>query len=131
MQQRVQFESSRYDSDGRAVFCPGDTIQATVTLVADQDVHARGVQIWCGCQVHGSGTAETVDLVPEHFCMEGDVQAGQPIVGRVEATLPTDAPVSYQGRRVKFDWCIRMRVDIPIWRDQRIEFPFLVMPRGQ
>jgi len=43
--------------------------------------------------------------------------------------VPAGGPVSFQGRYVKMDWMVRVRVDIPIWRDKVLELPFIVTPR--
>lgn len=126
--EEIHFVANRWSNDGLPVYQPGDRVSGTCTLVPDRDARTRGVQLWIGCRIHGSGTAETFDLAPESFVFQGDLQSGVPVVARFDAEIPVHAPVSYQGRRIKFDWEVRLRVDIPIWPDQRLEFPFLVEP---
>ena len=91
--------------------------------------HARGVQLHVACFVHGSGTAETVDIVPEHFAFQGDIQSGIPVYGTFSGRIPAEGPLTFAGRGIKFDWEVRVRVDIPFWRDQRFNYPFCVVPR--
>ncbi len=125
----VRFEGARHDADGVPVYEVGEELRGTFTLVADHDTHARGVQLQVACFIHGSGTAETVALVPEHMAYQGDLPADQPVQGSFRAVIPSDGPLSYAGRRIKCDWEVRLRVDIPIWRDPRYSFPFRVVPR--
>ncbi len=127
--QEIHFDTGRRGDGGRPVYCPGELVSGTVQIVPDADANTRGVWLWVGCRVHGSGTAETVDLVPERMIHEGPLSAGMPITARFEAHLPDTAPLSYQGRRVKFDWEVGLRVDIPIWPDRRYAEPFGVVPR--
>jgi hypothetical protein len=127
--QEIRFEARDIDPSGAPVYQPGDRVAGTVTIVPDADASTRGVQLWVGCKIHGSGTGETVDIQPEAFIYEGDLQAGMPINASFSATLPDNAPLSYQGRRVKFDWQVTLRVDIAIWPDKRYSVPFVVVPR--
>ncbi len=127
--QEIRFEARALDPSGAPIYQPGDRVKGTVTIVPDADAGTRGVQLWIGCRIHGSGSSETLDILPEGFIHEGGLQAGLPINATFDATLPDNAPLSYQGRRVKFDWAVTLRVDIPIWPDQRYSVPFLVVPR--
>ena len=127
--QDVRFEAPEYDPSGAPVFRPGDRVKGQVTVVPDSDANTRGIQMWVGCRIHGSGTGESVELMPEEFIYEGNLQAGMPINASFDVTLPENAPLSYQGRRIKFDWQVALRVDIPIWPDQRYSVPFMVLPR--
>lgn len=128
LRQDFEFRAPSHTGDGTPIYMPGDLVQGTVTIYPEERANTRGVQLWIGCLIHGSGTSETIDLAPEHFIHEGDIEAGVPISASFGAPIPTDAPLSYQGRRIKFDWQVRLRVDIPIWPDKRYSVPFLVVP---
>jgi hypothetical protein len=129
MDQQISFEAHSHSPDGLPVYTPGDVIKGQVTVLPDKDAHTRGVQLWVGCHIHGSGTAEEVTLVAEHFISEGDLTAGQPAIGSFETVVPELAPLSYKGRRINFDWQVRLRIDVPVWPDKRYSFPFVVEPR--
>lgn len=127
----LQFQTQRYNAAGEPVYEPGDQVAGSVTIVPDQDANVRGVQMWIGCRIHGSGTSEAVDLLPEQFIHQGPLQAGMPINASFSVQLPENAPLSYHGRRIRFDWEVRLRIDVPIWPDQRSGFGFAVVPRSR
>ena len=130
MQVDVNFEAPAATADGLAQYQPGQTVRGTVACIPDTDLHTRGLMMAIGCHIHGSGTAEDLLLQPEFPLHVGDMPAGEEIRYEFEVPLPDDAPLSYQGRRVKFDWAVRLRVDIPIWPDKRSEHLFWVAPKG-
>jgi len=107
----------------------GERLRLSLRVRTDGDLHCRGVLAQVGCRLHGSGTAEDVVVFPEQQIHEGDLAAGQVTEHTYEVTVPGSGPVSFQGRYVKTDWCVRVRVDIPIWVDKRLTLPFLVTPR--
>lgn len=127
--QEASFEAERWSNDGLPVYEPGEVVRGSITLIPDRDARTRGVQLWIGCRIHGSGTPEAFELAPEQFVYQGDLQAGGAIVAPFGVALPLHAPPTYQGRRVKFDWEVRLRVDVPLWADKRLSFPFIVEPR--
>lgn len=126
----IQFDAPAVTPDGLPQFEPGQTVRGTVLCRPESNATTRGLMLSIGCHIHGSGTPEDLFLQPEMPVHVGDLTAGQVISHRFDVTLPADAPLSYQGRRIKFDWALRLRVDIPIWPDQRWEHPFVVVPRG-
>jgi hypothetical protein len=128
MDHEIVFRGGEPGPDGLTRYRPGDRVSGHLTLYPDRDTHARGVWLGVVCQIHGSGTAEQVVACEDLLSYDGDLHAGQPVTIGFDALLPKTAPLSYQGRRVKFDWQVRARVDIPIWRDPKLSFPFLVVP---
>lgn len=127
--QEASFEAERWNNEGLPVYEPGQRIRGRIVLVPDRDARTRGVQLWVGCRIHGSGTPEEFELEPEHYVYQGDLVAGNVIEAPFDVALPAHAPITYAGRRVKFDWEVRLRVDVPIWPDKRLAFPFIVEPR--
>ncbi|MFQ5810922.1 MAG: hypothetical protein ACE5JM_14995, partial [Armatimonadota bacterium] len=107
----------------------GATRKLNLTVRTDEDIHCRGVQCWVGCRIHGSGTSEEAALEEEHLIHEGDFRAGLAINRTISVTIPPYGPVTFIGRYVKCEWMVRVRVDIPVWRDKRIELPIVVTPR--
>jgi hypothetical protein len=107
----------------------GGRCRLNITVHTDSEFHCRGVRCWIGCRVHGSGSEDTCELWAEQFIHEGDILAGHTISHSVDIAAPDRGPVSFQGRYVKCDWLVRVRVDIPVWRDKRLDLPFLVTPR--
>ncbi|MCC7494467.1 MAG: hypothetical protein IT204_19070 [Fimbriimonadaceae bacterium] len=128
MPAEVQWEATEWSPEGLPVYRPGDRIRGRVALAPEHDAHTRGVQLWLGCAIHGSGSPEHYSLIEEHFIYEGDLTAGLPVNAEFSTVLSELAPLSYQGRRIKFDWQLILRVDIPIWPDQRLTYPFVVLP---
>ncbi|MCE5216130.1 hypothetical protein LLH03_03765 [bacterium] len=107
----------------------GERLRLSLRVRTDGDLHCRGVLAQVCCHLHGSGTAEEVVVFAEQQIHEGDFAAGQVAEHTYEVTVPDSGPVSFEGRYVKMDWCVRVRVDIPIWVDKRLTLPFLVTPR--
>ncbi|MBM3473805.1 MAG: hypothetical protein FJX75_11100 [Armatimonadetes bacterium] len=95
----------------------------------DQEIACRGVWVWVGCRIHGSGTDEEIPLIAEHLIHEGAVQPGAPVGCQLPVAIPTHGPVSFVGRYVKLEWVARVRFDIPMWFDKRMHVPFIVTPR--
>lgn len=126
---QVWFDSREQSPDGSPIYHPGERVGGSLSLVPEKSAKTRGVQLWIGCLIHGSGSSESIELFPEQFIHEGHLEAGLPIQGDFEVFLPENAPLSYQGRRIKFDWVVTVRVDIPIWPDKRYNLPFTVAPR--
>jgi len=108
----------------------GGTRELTLQVHTAEHLDCRGLQLWVGCRIHGSGTEEKVELSPEHLISQGPLLVSQPIVHRLQVAIPGRGPVSFLGRYVKCEWLLRLRVDIPIWRDQRLDLPLLVTPRA-
>lgn len=114
--------------DGVPTVVAGDRLRATVLARSAQAIRCRGVRCWAGCRIHGSGDTDTVVLINDEFIHEGDLAAGQTVLHRLDIAIPASGPVSYAGRYIKCDWCVRLRVDIPVWRDRRLDLPFIVTP---
>jgi len=100
-----------------------------VTVQTTGDIHCRGVLCWVGCRIHGSGSTEEVALQDWHTIHEGDFGSGQVIDRSLDVEIPAGGPASFRGRYIKCDWMVRVRVDIPVWRDKVLELPFVVTPR--
>lgn len=115
--------------DGLYVVAAGDTLRLELSVETDSNIHCRNVLCWAGCKIHGSGSEEKVTVLDWHPILEGDFNAGMVINRTLEVKVPASGPVSFQGRYVKMDWMVRVRVDIPVWRDKVLELPFIVTPR--
>lgn len=114
---------------GLPVAAVGGSRRLQVRVSTDSDVHCRGVLACVCCRIHGSGTSEEVILSPEQTIHMGDFPAGANAERAYDIKVPETGPVSFVGRYVKCDWEVRLRVDVPVWRDKRLHLPFLVTPR--
>lgn len=114
---------------GLPVVPVGGSRRLQVRVTADGDVHCRGVLACVCCRIHGAGSSEEIVLSPEQTIHMGDFPAGANAERAYDIKVPETGPVSFVGRYVKCDWEIRVRVDIPIWRDRRLHLPFLVTPQ--
>jgi hypothetical protein len=112
-----------------AVVQAGGALNGEVLIQVPSDVNARAVLLEVSCNVHGRGTGEQVEALPEHRVYEGDLHAGQELRVPFEARISVAGPCTYQGRYIKMDWAVRVRLDVPLWFDKRYEFPFTVVPR--
>jgi len=113
--------------DGRLEL--GETLKGVVSVFCEEEIKCRAILLWVGCRVHGSGTQEKVDALPESPIHHGPLPAGQKTEVGFEVRLPWKAPISYQGRYIKCDWEAVVRIDVPIWFDRRFTFGFEVLPR--
>lgn len=116
-------------SNGLYVVAAGETLKLELNVETSSNIHCRNVLCWAGCKIHGSGSEEKVTVLEWHPILEGDFNAGMVINRTLDVRVPAGGPVSFQGRYVKMDWMVRVRVDIPIWRDKVLELPFIVTPR--
>jgi len=114
---------------GVPVISVGGSRRVELQMEVLNDVHCRNILCWAGCRIHGSGSSEEVVITDWHSIHEGDAQAGQRIERSLDLQVPEDGPVSFRGRYIKCDWMVRVRVDIPVWRDKVLELPFVVTPR--
>jgi hypothetical protein len=115
------------DADGRIEL--GETLRGVVSVYSEEEVGCRGILLWVGCKVHGRGTDEQIDALPETHIHMGPLPAGEWVKAGFEVRVPHRAPVSYQGRYIKCDWQAIVRLDIPLWFDRRFPFNFVVLPR--
>lgn len=116
-------------SNGLYVVACGESVKLDLSVETASNIHCRNVLCWVGCKVHGSGSEEKVAVLDWHSILEGDFNAGLVLNRTLDVRIPDTGPVSFQGRYVKMDWMVRVRVDIPIWRDKVLELPFIVTPR--
>ncbi len=106
----------------------GGSQRLELRVLSTGDIHCRGLRLWVGCRIHGSGSEEKIALVNDEFIHEGDLTSGTMVTRSVEVAVPEGGPVSFAGRYVKCDWIVRVRVDIPIWRDKCLDLPLVVTP---
>jgi len=113
---------------GLPVLQVGGSYSLRVQMRATQPVQCRSVHLWVGCKARGSGDATELDLVADQVIHEGPFGPAQGLTHRLTVGIPQQGPISYKGTRVKFDWSLELRVDVPIWRDKSLSRPFLVLP---
>jgi hypothetical protein len=117
-------------SDYGPVVPAGTTRELKLTLEAQEPVHCRGLLVWIGCMIGGKGHGEKLALCKEESVYAGDLLPGRPIEAPIRLVVPPTAPVTYFGSYVRFQWVVRVRVDIPVWRDRTVELPFVVTPQA-
>jgi hypothetical protein len=115
--------------DQTPVMSAGETRNLYLWLQTTEEVSCRGIWVWVGCRVHGSGTDEEIPLIAEHCIHEGALQAGQPLGAPLRVAIPAHGPVTFVGRYVKLEWVARVRFDVPLWFDKRMWVPIIVTPR--
>jgi hypothetical protein len=114
----------------------GQSRRLYLWVQTEEQVDCRGVWLWVGCWIHGAGTHEEIDLVPEHLIHEGPLLPGQPVGCPIDIKVPATGPVTFIGRYVKCGWVARVRFDTPSddmlgdlgLLDWRLLIPFVVTP---
>lgn len=86
----------------------------------------RGVRILLRLRVSGQGDTDDRDVSG----LEIETDDNGRISNRFELPVPVDGPVSYEGRLMRVQWSIEVRIDVKRRRDSAFEFPVLVVPRG-
>lgn len=88
----------------------------------------RKVEITCRAKLHGSGNTEYVDSWSEPVLHAGPIQV--PAKLPFSFRIPEQGPVSYEGRYVKIDWTVTVKLDVPWAIDPKQEAVFRVVPRS-
>jgi hypothetical protein len=73
---------------------------------------------------------ERIELFREEAVWSGDLAPMQPVETPIRLVVPRSGPVTYIGEHLRCDWLVRVRVDVPIWRDRVLELPFVVTPQA-
>jgi len=115
--------------DQTPVMTVGANRQLYLWVQTQEEVGCRGVWCWVGCRIHGRGTDEEIELLPEQQIHAGPLLPGQPIGYPIQVSVPASGPPTFVGRYVKLEWVARVRLDIPLWFDKRMWVPFIVAPR--
>lgn len=107
---------------------PGDTLNADILINPREDVDCRGVWIEIALMEtgHGSPYEKRLQNIEIH---KGAMRRGEPIPHSISFQVPKRLPPTYHGDYVKFRWIIRIRIDVPLWFDDRDEYEFIVIPR--
>ncbi len=87
----------------------------------------KQLQVHCRARVHGSGNSEEIGA-GDKLVRDGPIQV--PLRLPFSFRIPVEGPVSFQGRHVKIDWEIEVRLDVPWAIDPRATVPFSVVPRA-
>lgn len=106
----------------------GDNLEGEVILSVMENVNCRGVWIEIGYHDRGSGTPNENRLI-QTMIFEGELRRNQNYSHHILFQIPERGPTSYQGKLVKIEWFVRIRIDIPYWFDKRKEFYFNVLPK--
>jgi len=117
-------------SDYGPVLAAGTTRELKLIVEAQEALHCRGLRVWIGCRLGGHGSTEKIELFHEDSVWAGELAAGQRIETPIRIVVPRHGPVTYVGEHVRFDWLVRLRVDVPLWRDRVAELPFVVVPQA-
>jgi hypothetical protein len=117
-------------SDHGPVVAAGTTRELRLIVEAQEPVHCRGLRVWIGCRLSGRGVTERIELFREEAVWSGDLAPMQPVETPIRLVVPRSGPVTYIGEHLRCDWLVRVRVDVPIWRDRVLELPFVVTPQA-
>jgi hypothetical protein len=106
----------------------GDELSFHIRLEPHEDIKCSGVWLEIGYHEGGNGSLHDERLVQKMF-YTGELRRFNVIDQDFLYDIPSEGPISYAGTYVKFNWYIRIRIDIPLWFDPREEREFRVLPR--
>lgn len=111
--------------DGVAGLMLGDRVTGTLRVAARKTV--LEAHLWYGVLIRGGGKTERQDLGGPVTVSLDENQTGS-----LSFSLPDRAPTSFQGRRLDYEWYLRVEVgDSTGSNHHREEFAFTVLPRVQ
>jgi hypothetical protein len=125
----VDFEQPSYKIRGMTItgLQPGERLKGKIVLTPNEDIKCRGVWVEVGFSCTGNGTPHE-DLRINKMFHNGSLVKSQPVSYQLNYRIPNRGPMSYKGKIVEITWFIQVRVDIPLWFDDRKKFPFYVIP---
>ncbi|MDQ7822587.1 MAG: hypothetical protein RDV48_07295 [Candidatus Eremiobacteraeota bacterium] len=106
----------------------GGSFEGDIVLIPSEDVNCRGLWLEIGYKEGGMGTPHDQQMVQEMF-FHGNLIRNNPVEKHFAFKVPREGPVTYKGSYAKFEWYVRVRIDIPFWFDKREEREFTVLPR--
>ncbi|NDJ54778.1 MAG: hypothetical protein GYB68_17045 [Chloroflexi bacterium] len=89
-------------------FKPGDTVSASVSLYANEDVNAKDTTVELIWYTEGKGDRDE-GIIESMVIHSGDWSSGQSLSETVGFTLP-EGPWSYRGHFITILWAIRVTV---------------------
>jgi hypothetical protein len=100
----------RLDQGDDATFIAGDTIAGTVHVAADERDRVRKLTVSLRWKTIGKGDTDTGDGPSEQLL--GDHEFFGNSEHRFALTAPS-APLSYNGKLIKVQWQVKVRLDRP------------------
>lgn len=95
-------------------------------LASGSKQRVRAVQLTLGYETEGRGDVSERTVAEERFPVDG--------YGRVDTSfrlaVPSNGPISYDGRLIRVLWRIEARVDVKLAMDRTTDIPVLVIPSG-
>lgn len=95
-------------------------------LSSENKQNVRGVRVSLGYTTEGRGDTDEQTVAELEFGVDeyGRVDTG------FELRVPSNGPISYDGRLVRLLWSIEARVDVKLAIDRSTHIPVLVIPNG-
>ena len=112
----------------RRDYVVGDRVTGHVLWNPSSQSNPRGIIVMAQWRTEGRGDS-TSDIVAELRADAGPTGFTPPVQLPFELTLPSDGPISYNGKLIRVIWEIIVRIDLPMALDTRHKEMFYVFPR--
>lgn len=123
----IQIEIRGGEPEGEVMrFRPGEMLQGSVQIIAEDDLQARHVFLRLVWQTEGRGDRDQ-EVVAELDVFQGMLRAGTPGLHSFHFKLPAQ-PWSYAGHYVSILWAVECSIDLPLARDLRAQKHFILAP---
>jgi hypothetical protein len=107
----------------------GRSRDLTLAVGSVEGVRCRGLHCRTGYRLFGSGNEEWKWIGEESVIHQGELAPGATITAPVTVSIPAGGPVTFSGQHVNCEWVVRVRLDMPLRRDVRVDVPLRVIPR--
>ncbi|MGI9615715.1 MAG: hypothetical protein ACR2QO_22575 [Acidimicrobiales bacterium] len=95
-------------------------------LASGSNQQVRAVRLTLGYETEGRGDVDKQTVAEQRFPVDE--------YGRVDASfglaVPSNGPISYDGRLIRVLWSIQARVDVKLAMDRTTDIPVLIIPSG-
>jgi|GEM_PF-973099 len=113
-----------------STFHSGETINGTVTIAVNKNVHCRTLKIAGYWKTHGRGNRDS-GRYGEKIVYEGDLQAGETQAYPFSIPIEDYLPLSYHGKLINIDHYVDVRLDIPWGFDPKKRREIIVLPGSE
>ncbi len=95
-------------------------------LASSSDHRIRGVRVVLGYTTEGRGDVDREVVVNKEF----PVDAYGGVDSHFELPVPSNGPISYDGRLIRVLWSVVARIDVKFASDPTTRIPVLIIPSG-
>lgn len=105
----------------------GASLWVSVNVTADEEMSCRGVR--CETVWTAEGRETDTGTVFDERAAGGSVRPGKDLGAQFQVRIPSDGPITWQGRLLAVRWHVRVSLDVAWKDDPRAVAAFTVVPR--